>query len=153
VVTIGEVSRFQRGKQVASYLGLIPSERSSGSKRRMGAISKQGNLFLRTMLVEAAQSAVRHDEQFRKEYRHRCHHKPTGVAKVAAARGPRRAVFARWGEGAQAGDTVVLDAAHPDAVSADRSQRGQPESSCGRRELDRSLEWAPSHSAQAGCSQ
>ena len=31
VVTIGEVSRFQRGKQVASYLGLIPSERSSGS--------------------------------------------------------------------------------------------------------------------------
>jgi transposase len=85
VVTIGEVSRFQRGKQVASYLGLIPSERSSGSKRKPGAISKQGNVFLRTMLVEAAQSAVRHDEAFRKEYRHRCHHKPTGVAKVAAA--------------------------------------------------------------------
>jgi transposase len=86
VVTIGAVSRFQRGKQVASYLGLIPSERSSGSKRRLGAISKQGNVFLRTLLVEAAQSAVRHDEQFRKQYRHRCHHKPTGVAKVAAAR-------------------------------------------------------------------
>ena len=85
VVTIGDVSRFQRGKQVASYLGLIPSERSSGSKRRLGAISKQGNMFLRTMLVEAAQSAVRHDEEFRKQYRHRCHHKPTGVAKVAAA--------------------------------------------------------------------
>jgi transposase len=85
VATIGEVSRFRRGKQVASYLGLIPSERSSGSKRRLGAISKQGNVFMRTMLVEAAQSAVRHDEQFRKEYRHRCHHKPTGVAKVAAA--------------------------------------------------------------------
>jgi transposase len=86
VTTIGEVSRFPRGKQVASYLGLIPSERSSGSKRRLGAISKQGNVFLRTMLVEAAQSAVGHDEQFRKEYRHRCHAKPRGVAKVAAAR-------------------------------------------------------------------
>jgi transposase len=86
VVTIGEVSRFQRGKQVASYLGLIPSERSSGSKRRLGAISKQGNVFLRTLLVEAAQSAVRHDEQFRKQYHQRCHAKPTGVAKVAAAR-------------------------------------------------------------------
>jgi transposase len=85
VVTIGDVSRFRRGKQVASYLGLIPSEHSSGSKRRLGAISKQGNVFLRTMLVEAAQSAVRHDEEFRKQYRHRCHHKPTGVAKVAAA--------------------------------------------------------------------
>jgi transposase len=86
VVTIGEVARFPRGKQLASYLGLIPSERSSGSKRRLGAISKQGNVFLRTLLVEAAQSAVRHDPQFRKQYRHRCHHKPTGVAKVAAAR-------------------------------------------------------------------
>jgi transposase len=86
VVTIGDVSRFPRGKQVASYLGLIPSERSSGAKRRLGAISKQGNVFLRTMLVEAAQSAVRHDETFRREYLHRCHHKPKGVAKVAAAR-------------------------------------------------------------------
>ena len=86
VVTIGEASRFPRGKQVASYLGLIPSERSSGSKRRLGAISKQGNVFLRTMLVEAAQSAVRHDETFRREYLHRCHKKPKGVAKVAAAR-------------------------------------------------------------------
>lgn len=86
VLTLGEVTRFQRGKQVASYLGLIPSEHSSGSKRRLGAISKQGNVFLRTMLVEAAQSAVRHDKQFAKQYRSRCHHKPTAVAKVAAAR-------------------------------------------------------------------
>ncbi len=86
VVTMGDVARFKRGKQVASYLGLIPSERSSGQKRRLGAISKQGNVFLRTMLVEAAQSAVRHDEEFKKEYAHRCHQKPKGVAKVAAAR-------------------------------------------------------------------
>ena len=86
VVTIGDVRRFKRGKQVASYLGLIPVERSSGDKRRLGSISKQGNLFLRTMLVEAAQSAVRYDEEFRREYRHLCHQKPTAVAKVAAAR-------------------------------------------------------------------
>jgi transposase len=86
VVTIGDVRRFKRGKQVGSYLGLIPAERSSGSKRRLGAISKQGNVFLRTLLVEAAQSACRYDEQFRKEYQHRCHQKPRGVAKVAAAR-------------------------------------------------------------------
>ena len=86
VVTIGDVRRFQRGKQVGSYLGLIPSEASSGQRRRLGAISKQGNVFLRTMLVEAAQSFVRHDEDFKKEYAHRCHQKPRGVAKVAAAR-------------------------------------------------------------------
>ena len=86
VVTIGDASRFKRGKQVASYLGLIPSERSSGSKRRLGAISKQGNVFLRTLLVEAAQSAVRFDEGLGKQYRHHCHHKPKGVGKVAVAR-------------------------------------------------------------------
>ena len=54
VLTIGDVSRFHRGKQVASYLGLIPSEHSSGGKQRLGAISKQGNSFVRMLLVEAA---------------------------------------------------------------------------------------------------
>jgi transposase len=86
VLTIGEVTRFACSKQLTSYLGLIPSEHSSGNKRRLGAISKQGNRFLRMLLVEAAQTAVRKDEGFRKEYQHRCHRRPKGVAKVAAAR-------------------------------------------------------------------
>ncbi len=86
VVTIGEVARFGRGKQVASYLGLIPREHSSGGQQRLGAISKQGNSFLRMLLVEAAQTAVRLDEGLRKKYQHRCHSKAKGVAKVAAAR-------------------------------------------------------------------
>jgi transposase len=86
VLTMGDVSRFPRGKQVASYLGLIPREYSSGGKQRLGSISKQGNTFLRMLLVEAAQGAVRCDPEFRKEYLHRCHNKPKGVAKVAAAR-------------------------------------------------------------------
>jgi transposase len=86
VLTLGDVSRFPRGKQVASYLGLIPQEHSSGGRQRLGSISKQGNRFLRMLLVEAAQGAVRYDPQFRSEYLHRCHSKPKGVAKVAAAR-------------------------------------------------------------------
>jgi transposase len=86
VLTIGDVSRFPRGKQVASYLGLIPREYSSGGHQRLGPISKQGNRFMRMLLVEAAQVAVRCDPQFRNEYLHRCHTKPKGVAKVAAAR-------------------------------------------------------------------
>jgi len=94
VLTIGEVSRFPRGKQVASYLGLIPQERSSGGRQRLGAISKQGNRFMRMLLVEAAHSVVRLDEGFRKQYAHRCHGKPKGVAKVAAAR--RLAVRLYW---------------------------------------------------------
>ncbi len=94
VLTIGDVSRFPRGKQVASYLGLIPRERSSGGHQRLGAISKQGNRFVRMLLVEAAHSVVRLDEGFRKPYAHRCHRKPKGVAKVAAAR--RLAVRLYW---------------------------------------------------------
>ena len=86
VLTIGDVSRFKHSKQVASYLGLIPCERSSGGRQRLGAISKQGNRFLRQLLVEAAQSVVRLDEGFRKQYQARCRRRPKGVAKVAAAR-------------------------------------------------------------------
>jgi len=86
VLTMGDVSRFARGKQVASYLGLIPREHSSGGRQKLGAISKQGNRMLRMLLVEAATIAVGYDPEFRKEYQHRCHSKPKAVAKVAAAR-------------------------------------------------------------------
>jgi len=86
VLTIGEVSRFQRGKQVASYLGLIPREESSGGRQKLGSITKQGNRMLRSLLVEAAQVAVQHDPGLRQQYLHRCHQKPKGVAKVATAR-------------------------------------------------------------------
>ena len=86
VMTIGEAGRFKHSKQVASYVGLIPREHSSGGKQRLGSITKQGNGFLRQLLVEAAQTATRLDDGFRKEYQARCHHKPKGVAKVAAAR-------------------------------------------------------------------
>ena len=56
VLTMGDVSRFPRGKQVASYLGLIPREESSGGRQKLGAISKQGNQLVRSLLVEAAKS-------------------------------------------------------------------------------------------------
>jgi transposase len=106
-LTIGDVSRFQHSNQVASYLGLIPRETSSGGKQRMGAISKQGNRILRVLLVEAANSAVRFDPQFRKEYIHRCHQKHRALAKVAAAR--KLAV------------RHLLDAPYSDAVSTSRA--------------------------------
>jgi transposase len=93
-LTIGDVSRFQRSKQVSSYLGLIPRERSSGGKQKLGSISRQGNSFVRMLLVEAAQSTNQWDEGFRKQYAARCHYKPKAVAKVASAR--RLAVRLYW---------------------------------------------------------
>ena len=85
-LTIGDVSRFQHSKELASYLGLIPSEHTSSSKRRLGSITKQGNSFLRMLLVESAQSVTRFDPQFHKHYVHLCRNKHKAVAKVAAAR-------------------------------------------------------------------
>jgi len=113
VLTMGEVNRFQRGKQVASYLGLIPREYSSGGKQRLGSISKQGNGFMRMLLVEAAQCAVRCDPGFRKEYLHRCHSKAKGVAKVAAAR--KLAVRLYW--------MLRTNTAYPEIVRVESSSR------------------------------
>ena len=87
VLVVGEVTRFPRSKKLASYLGLVPSEDSSGTRRRLGAISKQGNTLLRTLLVEAGQSAARYDPELRRAYQRLCHKKQhTGIGKVMVAR-------------------------------------------------------------------
>jgi transposase len=113
VLTMGDVRRFPRGKQVASYLGLIPREYSSGGHRRYGSISKQGNTFLRMLLVEAAQCAVRCDPQMRSEYLHRCHRKAKGVAKVAAAR--KLAIRLYW--------MLRTNTGYPEVVRVESSSR------------------------------
>lgn len=87
VLVIGDITRFAYSRQLTSYLGLIPSEDSSGTRRRLGAISKQGNTLLRTLLVEAGQSAARCDPELRRAYQRLCHKKQyTGIGKVMVAR-------------------------------------------------------------------
>jgi transposase len=86
VLTLGPAERFASGKQVGSYLGLIPSEESSGGRQRLGKISKQGSSFLRFLLVEAGQSAARYDPPLKRFYRRLAVRKNRGVAKVAVAR-------------------------------------------------------------------
>ena len=73
-------------RQLVLHRHKLLREESSGGRQKLGAISKQGNRLLRSLLVEAAQIAVRCDPGLRKQYLHRCHQKPKGVAKVAAAR-------------------------------------------------------------------
>ncbi len=86
VLTLGPAERFGSGKQVGSYLGLIPSEESSGGKQRLGKISKQGSSFLRFLLVEAGQTAARTDPQLKRFYRRLAGRKNRSLAKVAVAR-------------------------------------------------------------------
>jgi transposase len=54
VAEIGEITAFSHPKQLASYLGLVPSEQSSGTKRRQGSITKAGSTHARRLLVEGA---------------------------------------------------------------------------------------------------
>ena len=113
VLTLGDVRRFARGKQVASYLGLIPREHSSAGRQKLGAISKQGNRLTRMLLVEAAHQAVRYDPEFRKQYLHRCHSMAKNVAQVAAAR--KLAVKLYW--------MLRTQTAHPGSVAIESSPR------------------------------
>ena len=86
VLIIGRADRFQCGKQIASYLGLVPLEDSSGQRRRLGHITKQGNSVLRFLLVEAAQVTVRSDPEWRSQYFHLAMRRGRKIAKVVMAR-------------------------------------------------------------------
>jgi transposase len=86
VLIIGEAERFQCGKQVGCYLGLVPLEDSSGEKRRLGHITKQGNSLLRFLLVEAAQVSSRTIPEWRSKYLHLTMRRGRKIAKVAMAR-------------------------------------------------------------------
>lgn len=58
VAFVGEPHRFRSGRHFASYLGLTPTENSSGHRRRLGRISKRGNTYLRMLLTHGARSAL-----------------------------------------------------------------------------------------------
>jgi transposase len=94
VLIVGEAERFGCGKQIASYLGLVPEEDSSGERRRLGHISKQGNSLLRFLLVEAAQVTVRSDMRWRNQFFHLAKRRGRKIAKVAMAR--RLAIRLYW---------------------------------------------------------
>jgi transposase len=86
VLIIGKAERFQCGKQVGCYLGWVPVEESSGERRRLGHITKQGNSLLRFLLVEAAQVSSRTIPEWRSKYIHLTMRRGRKIAKVAMAR-------------------------------------------------------------------
>src|SRR5881394_2919267 len=99
VLIIGEVNRFRSGKQVASYLGLVPLEESSGNRRRLGHITKQGSSMLRFLLVEAAQVTVRSVPEWRSKYFHLMLRRGRKTAKVAMARRLAVRLYWMWRQG------------------------------------------------------
>ena len=87
VHTLGDVSRFEKlSKQIASFAGLDPVEKSSAGKTRFGSISKAGSRLLRHQLGLSAQIACRSDAKLKSFYKRLARKKPKPVAKTAAAR-------------------------------------------------------------------
>jgi len=78
---MGDMQRFANNKQLYSYLGLTPTENSSGERRYLGHISRQGRSILRDIFIEAAWTAVRKDERLLEIYQ-----------DIAARRGKQRAI-------------------------------------------------------------
>ena len=102
---VGDVQRFPSGRHFAAYLGLTPRERSSGGRRRLGRISKQGDVYLRMLLIHGARAVLQGAQpqsepgRFRswaaELQRRRGHNK----AAVAVANKLARIVWAVWTSG------------------------------------------------------
>nr|WP_083491690.1 transposase [Pseudomonas taeanensis] len=55
---VGQPERFANGRQLSAWLGMTPRKFSSGNSRKLGHISRQGNVYLRTLLIHGARSAL-----------------------------------------------------------------------------------------------
>jgi transposase len=101
VLMIGTPERFHCGKQIGTYVGMIPCEDSSGGKQRLGHISKQGNSLLRFLLVEAAQAAARINQEWRRRYIHLAMRRHKSIAKVAMGRKLGVRLYWMWRNGCE----------------------------------------------------
>ena len=88
VAVIDDPERFRSGKEVGSYLGMVPRQYQSGNTDRQGGISKQGHRQLRKMLVEVSWLALRYNPHLRRHYERICRGSVTRrkIAIVAVAR-------------------------------------------------------------------
>ena len=85
-VFLGNPARFADSKALASYVGMIPREYSSGGRQRLGGLSKQGNPLLRFLWGEAGAHAARKDPELQRFYRRKLVQKGLGKASAAVAR-------------------------------------------------------------------
>jgi transposase len=131
VLIIGDVRRFQCGKQIASYLGLVPREKSNGNRRRLGHITKQGSSMLRFLLVEAGQVTVRSVPEWRSHYFRLMMRRGRKTAKVAMARRLAIRLYWMWRQGLDYEELVKFG-----------SHAGQPGNRDGVQQSIEQIDWA-----------
>lgn len=103
VATLDDVTRFRTAHQVEAYLGLVPSERSSGEQQRRGRITKCGNTRMRWLLVEAGWRVLRSKRPeaaaLRAWAERLAARRGRNIAVVALARRLAGILFAMWRDG------------------------------------------------------
>ncbi len=103
VASVSDPSIFRSGRELAAWIGLVPKQNSTGGKQRMGRISKQGDQYLRWLLVAGAMSVIRHGRKTNFEKNpwlaDLVHRKPAKVAAVALANKNARTAWALLANG------------------------------------------------------
>jgi len=108
VSVIDDAHRFRNAHQVGAYLGLVPSEKSSGEHRRLGSITKEGNSYARATLMQASWGLIRlgrSDDPLQQWAKAVAHRRGKFIAAVALARRLAGILWAMWR------DDTVYDAA------------------------------------------
>jgi transposase len=94
---VPDASVFKSGRDLAAWIGLVPRQNSSGSKTRVGGISKAGDSYLRTLLIQGALAVMRHlkrGSDTHRWLRGLAERKPYRVAAVAMANKTARIIWA-----------------------------------------------------------
>ncbi len=115
VSVVDEAKRFKRAHELESYLGLVPQEKSSGGKQRLGSISKAGNPYLRSLLVQSAWSVLRQkdeDDPLKKWGLAIAQKRGKRIAVVAVARRLAGILWAMWRNGCVYDPQVLAAASH-----------------------------------------
>jgi len=94
VATMGDARSFRSGREFAAWIGLVPKQTGSGGKVTLMGISKRGDMYLRTLLIHGARSALHHAKEPGPWVEQLTKRRPANVVVVALANKMARTIWA-----------------------------------------------------------